>query len=573
MSISTIRHFLEKSGCALVVSIVLALMFVIGFLWNSNSSSSGGGGEGQELVIATVAGTPITFNQVEEDAREQTQQYYMQMESVPVEMEADLLGRVLRQLVTQSLVIELAKQGGIALTDEDVLSTVKSEFEQSVQSEKALLVSEGKLKAGATDVEVDGAFKVKHGSTLTEMRAHNLEDAKNVLADPKRRPNLVAFFTNQALVNARKGKMVPSDDVLKKSFDTLVVKRIMFNGTKGNAMESAAKAIGEVKGGLTFEQAIDRYSTEAPEKGKKLSETTTNMTAASLEGIPMFKSVLALKTGEMSPPIASGAGALVYKLVARKSVVPKDFEAGKRGYADAYATQAANRAVGAEVEKMRDSGVVVWKSEGYHVLFDYVSMLATGDSSAQGEAFAKLEERASAAPTTDPAGSKPAALVRYLALQRVPTGKTPEAISAIKQKKIEAISNLLVTSENFDLRMELVDILVADKDPLAATELLHAVGNNNSPTEVGQRNFSDSIARLDKIKAAKIGSAEDLMAIDAELERWRKEKKEYDVGQAEIKLLADEDKKRAEAEAKAEADKNKPVKPVERGAAPKPKGK
>lgn len=576
MSISTVRNFLEKSGCALVVSIVLAIMFIVGFLWMSSPAGQRAAtGEGTETVIAEVAGNPIHLSQIEEQTRQQTQQYFAQLESVPVELEASVMGGVLRQLVNQSLVTELAKRDSIHLSDDDVLSMVKKQFEATVKGEKDRLITEGKLTAASTDDVVDKVFKEVNGSTLTELRQKNLDDAKNLLAEPKGRANVIAYFTNQALIEARKSRMMPTDEQLKTSFDTLVVKRIVFDGAKGNAMESATKAVEEVKGGLSFEQAIDRYSTDTPEKGKKLSEVTTNLTVASIEGLPMFQSVLALKAGEVSPPIASGTGALVYKLVERKSAVPADFEQAKASYADGYATQAANRQVTADVEKMYASAdVIVWKSEGYHVLFDYASMVDAGDAQAQGEAFVKLEERAAQASTSDPVGSKPAALVRYLALQRVPTGKTPEEQEALKQKKLEAIGNLLVTSENFDLRMQLVDMLLADKDPLAAEELLTAARNNNSPTDIGQRNFSDSVARLDKLKAAQVGTPEQIAGIESEFERWRRDKKDYDQGQAEIKRLEEEDRKRAEAEAKAEAANAAPKAPTsgDLGAANPPKG-
>lgn len=575
MSISTVRNFLEKSGCALVVSIMLAIMFIVGFLWMSSPAGQQAQGNAPtETVIAEVAGNPITLTQVEELTRQQTQQYFAQLESVPIELEASVMGGVLRQLVNQSLVTELAKRDSVNLSDDDVLSMVKSQFEATVKSEKDRLVTEGKLTAAATDDVVDKVFKEVNGTTLTELRQKNLDDAKNLLADPKGRANVISYFTNQALINARKSRLTPSDEQLKTSFDTLVVKRILFDGAKGNAMESATKAVAEIKGGLSFEQAIDRYSTDTPEKGKKLSEVTTNFTVASIEGLPTFQSVLALKGGEISPPLASGTGALVYKLVERKGAVPADFETAKASYADGYATQAANRQVTADVQKMyASSDVIVWKSEGYRVLFDYASMMDASDANAQGDAFVQLEERAAQASTSDPIGSKPAALVRYLALQRLPSGKTPEEQAALKQKKIEAIGNLLVTSENFDLRMQLVDILLEDKDALAADELLAAARNNNSPTEIGQRNFSDSVVRLDKLKAASLGTPEKLKAIDDEFERWRRDKKDYDQGQAEIKRLEEEDKKRAEAEAKAEAAKGpKPPSSGDLGTAPPPKG-
>ncbi|MCO5296401.1 MAG: SurA N-terminal domain-containing protein [Fimbriimonadaceae bacterium] len=572
MSISTIRNFLEKSGCAMVVSIALAIMFVIGFLMIANPNAArGGGGDSAPLLIAQIGKTPVTFDEVDDLSRQQTQQYFAQLESVPPELEASVLGGVLRQLINQSLVMELAQREGVSLTDDQILSMVAMQFDQSVASEKTRLVSEGKLKAGATAAEVDEAFKKEGGQTLGEIRAKNEADVKKMLADPTGRTNLVAYFTNQALVNEYKKQSMPTDEQLKKSFDTLTVKRIVFNGLKGDPMAEAKKVADEIKGGLSFEQAIDRHSTETPTEGKKLSESTTSLTVGSIEGLPDYQPVLALKPGEVSAPIASGAGAIIYKLVERKNVLPPDFDKEKARYADAYATQAANRKVTAAVDKLRDEGLIQWKSEGYHVLYDFVTLLDQGDPATHVDQFRELEERAAALGTTgDPAGAKPAALVRYLALQRLPAGTTEEEKDTLAEKKLEAIGNLLLSSENAELRLQMVDLLIERKDPLAAKELLTAAENNTSPTEVGQRTFSDVGARLTKLKEQKLGTPEEIAAIEKELERWRQEKKEYDQGQEEMKKLEEQQRKEAEADAKAEDERAKKVNPVERGATPPP---
>lgn len=553
MSISTIRHFLEKSGCALVVSIALAIMFVIGFLMISNPNAASGGGESQPLLIAEVGKIPITFDSVDDLARQQTQQYFAQLESVPPELEANLQGGVLRQLVNQSLVMELARREGISLSDEQLLSMVAMQFDQSVASERKRLESEGKLKPDATAAEVDEAFKKESGQTLSQIRAKNDADVKTMLADPTGRSNVVAFFTNQALVNQYKKQATPTDDQLKRSFDTLVLKRILFNGEKGDAVTQAQKVADEIKGGLSYEQAVDRYSTETPTPGKKLSETTTTLTVGSIEGLPDFQPVLALKPGDISPPVRSGPGAVLYKLVERKNVLPPDFEKSKAGYADAYATQIANRKVTDAIQKLQEEGLIQWKSEGYHVLYDFVTLLDKGNPLGHEQEFRELEQRAAAVTSgSDAAGTKPAALVRYLALQRLPAGTTEGEKDTLAQKKLEAIGNLLLTSESPELRLEMVDLLVERKDALASKELLSAAQNNTSPTMVGQRAFSDIVARLEKLKALKLGDPKDIVAIEKELERWRVDKKEYDEGQAEMKKLEEEQRKEAEAEAKAE---------------------
>lgn len=554
MSISTIRHFLEKSGCALVVSIALAIMFVIGFLMISNPNAASGGGESQPLLIAEVGKIPITFNAVDDLARQQTQQYFAQLESVPPEIEANLQAAALREILGQALVVELARREGVTLDDEQILKLATLQFDQAVAAGKKRLESEGKLKPGATAAEFDEAFKKESGRTLAEIRAKNESDLKTMLADPTGRSNAVAIFTNQVLVNQYKKQTTPTDDQLKRSFDTLVLKRILFNAEKGDATAQAQKVADEIKGGLTYEQAVDRYSTETPTPGKKLSETTTSLTVGSIEGLPDFQPVLALKPGEVSPPVPSGPTVVLYKLVERKNVLPPDFEKAKASYADAYATQIANRKVTETIQKLQEEGLIRWKSEGYHVLYDFSALLQKGNPSGHEEEFRELEKRASAVTSgSDAAGTKPAALVRYLALQRLPAGTTEDEKDALAQKKLEAIGNLLLTSENPELRLEMVDLLVERKDALASKELLNAAQNNTSPTTVGQRTFSDIVARLEKVKELKLGDPKDIVAIEKELERWRVDKKEYDEGQAEMKKLEEEQRKEAEAEAKAEA--------------------
>ncbi|RYG33714.1 hypothetical protein EON81_17485, partial [bacterium] len=163
----------------------MAIVFVGGSFYMCGSGANGGANAQNAPgadVIAEVDGVPITAKKVQDDVAK-LQEQYAPMGGIPADQEAFVVAGMLGQTLQNAAIESLAKKSGAAVTDEQIRQKAKDQFEKAVVQFRAMMESQGKLKPGATDAELDTQVKAQTGKTLTEIRKQNDEQLEKALKE------------------------------------------------------------------------------------------------------------------------------------------------------------------------------------------------------------------------------------------------------------------------------------------------------------------------------------------------------------------------------------------------------
>lgn len=571
MSIVTVRNIIEKPGCYIPASIVM----IVGIAGGLFVGSQGGGGPMPAEAgptVASVGSYKLSAVTLESVAADQLRQLGGAVTSLTPELEARFLADTARQLIDQGYVLELAQQKKVDLSDGKVLEAIGSGFDEQLRMERSRLEEAGVLKAGASDLEfLEELKKQQPGFDPEKEKARQIDMAKQALADPNRKPQVLAFVAGQELQKALAAANNPTDDDLKSYFTSYTVKRILVNAQSAGAStpkEVADKARKEIDGGMAFETAMERYSGETPSPGKKIGETTLIVSGRQIVSDPQYAGIPALKAGEVGPVVESAGSAILYKLVSSKSEQPKDFADKKDSYRREYQQAASSAALRRDLDALKAATPIKWESKGYEALYLWLQEADAGLNLA-GEALQKRKEKlteianqAKAAIESDLAGRRAAILAHFAANSQIYNESNPEEKKALADQRLEAITYLLEITENATLRLEMVDLLAAKKDPAAGDELARVAESNFDPTAAGQVIYSGVDAKTTTLEKAKLLTPEQKQRIDTAQATWRTTKKDHDAAEAEAKKLQAEEERlarEAEAKAKAEEEKNKPA--------------
>jgi hypothetical protein len=570
LSIVTVRKIIEKPGCYIPASIVM----IVGIAGGLFVGSQGGGQVPAEAgpIVASVGSYKLSSVTLESVAADQMRQLGGAVTSLTPELEARFLADTVRQLIEQGYVLELARQKKVDLSDGKVIEAIGSGFDEQLQMERRRLEETGVLKKGASDSEFLAELKKQQpGFDPEKEKARQIDLAKQALADPNRRPQVLAYVAGQELQKALAAAYNPTEEELKSYFTSYTVKRILVNPQSAGSStpkEVAEKARKEIVGGMAFETAMERYSGETPPPGKKIGETTLVVSGRQIVSDPQYAGIPSLKAGEVSPVVESAGNAILYKLVSSKSELPKDFADKKDEYRREYQQSASSAAFRRELEALKATTPIQWESKGYEALYLWLQEADAGLNLA-GDALKKRKEKlreiadqAKAAMESDLAGRRAAILAHFAAISQIYNESNPDEKKALADQRLEAISYLLEITENPTLRLEMVDLLAAKKDPAAGEELVRVAESNFDPTAAGQVIYSGVDAKTTVLEKAKLLTPEQSKRIQAAQAAWRAAKKEHDAAEAEAKRQQAEEERlarEAEAKAKAEEAKNKPA--------------
>lgn len=149
--------------------------------------------------------------------------------------------------------------------------------------------------------------------------------------------------------------------------------------------------------------------------------------------------------------------------------------------------------------------------------------------------------------------------VRYALLEDTWRSASPEEKKEILEQRASAIEDVLLTTEDFALRMDLVDLYSEAKQPdKVAEHLLAASGNNVKFDEVGKKNYDAVEKKLKDLLAAKIIGEATAKTVRESQKKWLEGKAEQEKMEQEAKRLEDERaKERAEEAKRFEAEKKK----------------
>ncbi len=510
-------------------------------------------------MIATVGGSPVFYERVAAQTRasldRQIEQYgQMGMaDGIPPFLEANISASELKQALDQAAALTLAQRAGIRFTDEEILVLQSQLTENAIQEQRLQLSASGQLKPGASEKDFAEIYKKLNGRTPDDVRLVSTADLKKRLGDKAERAQIASLAAGPLLLNLEKSRLTATDDLVKASYNTFTVKRILIGAKAFPSADPkvlAAKILADLKGSLTFEQAMDKYSVDTPQPKKKISESSSVFTASQIDNQPELKPLLNLKVGDVSEAISLPEGLALYKLVNVKTDLPKDYEIQKAKYKDEFLTRQAGQVVSEQIKKLVNSSEVSWKSPGYQALMLYVKYeqdARTMDAATRmSQAQAVADAAKKAIDSTQGYDQRAAILARFAAIDAV--YKTPGADTAsLRDQRIDSLMGYLNGAESFSVRMDLVDLYTQKKDSENAfLNLIAAAQANISYDRTGQAHFADVAGKVTALKASGLLVGKQEESILKEQERWKKEKVAFDLEQADRTAQEAKDRKAAE---------------------------
>jgi len=521
VSIERFRKFIEKYGV-----FIFGLMFVAFIV--SFASQGGQCGRLPKQQSPGQVGTPVAtlgkYSATDSEIRNIVNQDAAQSQSQfgPLD-QANAFASGTNYVIAHLLYLGLAADKGINMDDNGVQEAIPSMWNAQVDRFKQILVSQGKLKPNATAQELADAFQkdadLSRGQTLDQARDSQKEAFNTAFADPTRTELMRAEVARQVLTLREMASLMVTDEEVKNSFNSYTVQMITFVGKTGTEGQQAAdKALAEIKGGLSFDAAINKYSTQAPPGATKKTDTF-ELRSFTLQSDSAYKPLLTLKVGDVSPAIDNGQSTVIYKI----TKITPDPTNGYASQKDSMRSQMLMSMAGAqmqrEIEDLKKSGKLVWKSPAYKAMYDFsLGMMATD----QAQVAKDVQEEAQAALTSDTANQDVAALAYFLAESTIYNAAGTTEKKALAKDRITAIETVLKTTESPELRIELADLYVdANRTPEAIAQYASAAKNNQGTSAGNFTNYSTILARLNKMKEKNQITEEQSKPILADLQAWR----------------------------------------------------
>lgn len=552
MSIDTTKNFIEKSGCGKAFGVVIALVMLVSVFQSCGVGQDAQSGQAaapaNEPSVVTVGkvGAPVSaFESLYERAIQirETQvraQAGDNFEGLSQSDRAIVYSEVAGQVVTNLINMHYAQEAGISISKDMALAESTKQFEDQVNTARQQLIQQGKLTATSTQEDLDKAIKELAGKTLTELRAENTATASDLYDSPGGKLILEGGAAVTAYKSQMESKTVVSEDELKKSFQSARLKSIVFkqNPTGPDRTAEAQKVLDEIKAGtITFEAAMDKYSQNpfAP-KDKKPSQHEDILAMQFLLVDKDYAPIMDLKPGQMSAVIKGADGPVIYRLIKFEGSVPPDFEATKAEKMKNHKMFVANVAYFKRLEADMMT-LPKFVDGGYEILYK-TSMLM------REAKYANLEEglrnQARSLTTGSP---RPRDVGRFFLERRYYNKLKPEEKKTKFEPYLEAMRGFVSVFDGPTIRMDIVDLLIEMKSPAAGAELIPASLTNSTFGQMGQAFNTRINTALDKAKAAKLITPEEIKQVEENQKRWIEGKREYE------KQIAAQAAQRKEAEA------------------------
>lgn len=531
MSITSARNFMEKSGCGLAVGIVIAASFIFGLMQFGSCGKDQNQADQQQqqnvVALAKVGEAVVDLGMVRNYAEAQVQQMVSQGPVTP-KAYADIYGRVVVGVVDQAIIRHLAQTRGIKVTNEELKAFGLKQFETQVEGMKEQLINMGKLKKDSTQQQIDEAFKEAVGQDLASARTSAINQFDQQIADPLQRPSLEYQFLSDKLRTAYQASTKVTDEDLKKNFLTYITKRIAFYNKPGSTEDLTAKAekvLAEIKGGLSFEAAMNKYSDDPGANGKPKSDSTINLDMGTITYDDSYKSVPAMKPGDVSGVLQISSGPAIFKIIRIESKIPADFEKQKETLRKNRAELMGSKELTNAMREYLKGDKIAWSSPGAKALFDLVALSVDpdlrGDKKATLAKLKSLYEGTQALSADKELDPKLLTLAKYGTFQSYYDALPAAEQSAMLQKRLEALEAVLVEVEDLSTRMTVARLALKAKAPsVAATSFLIAVESNAGTTPESEKMYEEQKMLRDELVKANALTAEQKTQVDDNLKRW-----------------------------------------------------
>lgn len=584
---------LEGKGCRVVLGFIVAVLIlglVVPNLFTGMMAGAARGGSAPVAsgpIAAEIGKEKLSIVEIDRFVMRSSQNLGAQrrqqmqlpeteppVQLTPMDEAAQVYPGAVDQMVNGVHLVLLAQKEGVDITENS--PEIAKQIDESLNREKDALIAQKKLTAGASQEEVDKAFKDAMGKTFTELRTENINTIKNRFKDPSEGSELRRALANIGLLAKYEAGIKPTEEQLNAYYTTTNLKRIQLTREKNPTIDVVKRA-GEIRADilakkLTFEDAMDRYTNEQGEAGKPARNLTFELDGVTGSSDPMYMSLPKLKPGEISEVIDMNDSVSIFIGVKKTVNLPPDLKTNRAFHEKQYASTMGVRKMQDNLKAIDKENPIVWKSKGVQVLYDLAEFeqsperfkMTQKDRDAK---FSELLSRAEEAVTSDQEGKKFAEFARLGILLRMEIGKKPEELAALAEKKATAIEATLAYTESPEARIELARIYGEKKNAEKTAENLAQAARamNGRFGQMDQFVYGSLAATVARFETSKLLTADMLKQIREPLTEWRKGKVEYDKQMAEMKKQQDEMMKKAMEEqkkAEAEAKKNAPPAPT-----------
>lgn len=534
----------------------MALVFMAGAFYSCGTPQATTASTGADRTVITVAGKPITAQMVDQAITQASAAQGPMGGATPAAQAAMMASASIGNLITRQAVVVLAERNGVVFSDEAIKAFVDAELKNSIQQFRAQLVEQKRLKPDATEKELSDVIKEQAGRSLEDIIAEQNKQLEETLKDPVRRSELVAAIAEPMLVRRLAEKNLPSDETIRTYYTEITARRVLLKPEAGkDTLAEANRILTEIRGGLSFQDAMNRYSRDLPEPNKRVSDSTVLVVGRTPDEEP-FKSLRTLKANDLSQPITLPEGVAIYQIVRVDTKLPADFAKDPQKVKLQYAEIEARTQVRRQIDELTRSNEVKFVDQAVHLLHRATADGVAGEKETEDKQLQKviddIRERKKVASPAEIRILDMAFFVAATKLYESPRFATDRA--AVRKQRIEAIEALLATSEDYQLRQDLLTMFEEEKNGEKITENLIAMAKSiNDPTERGQQQITELKNRMKGLQAAGFVKPDDVKVINGEFDRWTRDKAEFERQQAEQRRRDAEEAKRAEEEEKKRA--------------------
>lgn len=556
MSIVTVRSWIsEKKGCQVFVGIVMFLVMLtfISPMFCSRQGNFAGDPNANEVVVE-VEGRPGTtgdLTSIQTVARENrpttaTPREYFDREAGE-----------LAQLVDLAAGDALAARYAVKPTREQAIKSFNDSIEQQLMMMRLTMQMQGMLKQDATDKEFNEAIEKQLGRPLDEVKKEELANYEQKLDDPQTGPLIMRSLAVEAVINQLAKTNLPSEEELKKSYETFVFNRLAITDPKLTPEQRQAradKAQAALAGGKSF---VDVYK-------EMIGGTTpapTEMPMSQIEANPDLAALKTLKPKESVVVTEFGSPA-VFQLVTTKTSLPPNYETEKTKLMENFAKQKASKTVQDELKALKeDKSKIVWKSPQAALTYDLYMETTKTPPGTSPAPFMDIIKRSEELESTKQAYSADmVAIIKYVAFEEAYRLSSASEQINMREQRAEYLSAALDVQDNTALREELAGIYKDLKQPDAAADALSkSISNTYTFGEAEVKSVESIEKKAEQWQKDGFFTADHLEMVKSAIKSWRAEKASWDKDEAERKAMeeearkqADEERKKLEAEAEAE---------------------
>lgn len=528
MSISAIRSMFEKTGCQIVMIgvgalVALSLIFVI-----PPSCGNGSAEREDTFLIASVGDKSLSVRQYQDALQLASQQFGRTFGSAQFDfaIKSDVLDAQISSLV----MLAIAESRGVAVTDEDVLGSIDQDIEMQRLQIRMQMEQDGRLQPGATEQE----FQQIAGEELRRMEenitSQRVQVATRLETDPGFRQFAYGTVVRPKLLeNIARNLPVSQEDIIR-NMDNFVIRRLSFADpelTTEQNRERANQAKQELDGGADFVATMEKFMPDQP-------TDTLQFPRSSIRNNPTLEPILEIQPGQHSGVIDAGVPT-IYQLVRVEENVPEDFEDNLEFFRSQYASQEANAVLQREIDDNLAGQGITWHIESYRIAFELNRYLRNESMEASEEEnkarFLELANEARAIYLDTGEELDMAALTYYVAFDSYYSFLSEEerADPDVVEQRIESLEAARYVMPDVDIEIDLAQLYMDRGDTAEAGARIIEAALANMDFQIMNENHHQRISEfINTAEAAGSLDPEDIAKVREELQRWAREKAEYD---------------------------------------------